>query len=414
MSMSGSYFRLIVAGTAIVLLLASSITVLTPDESDATDGSGTSADPYTSITGNINSLLKEDPPYPYVTEGAYVNATYTSLLTIQSITVSEDSGLTVIKNSSREWVISGYVGKVSSITINVSISWNDFSYRFLVVQSEEDSDWTDLGNYTLSGDAGSDNRLYTSMDFSTDNARIYGNTETIYLEVYVAVGSTVNIHPDYDFITSSVSGFEGWPSLTAENFGLFGTITQPGTFDIRIVSDGQGDVILTVHAIEVLISYTVTFDSNGGSQVASQLIEDGDPALTPDNPTLYGFVFKGWFTDNGTFLNEWDFSDPVTCDMTLYAKWEGDLEFTTDPIADGTVTAVEGSPGTAIFAATGSQNYNTVLWDFGDGSTSTNTYATHYYSQSGTYTATLTVFNNNGSDTMEFTIEVPEMAGGGQ
>ena len=38
---------------------------------------------------------------------------------------------------------------------------------------------------------------------------------------------------------------------------------------------------------------------------------------------------------------------------------------------------------------------------------STDLYATHYYSEPGTYTATLTVYNNYGSDTTEFIIEVP-------
>ena len=164
---------------------------------------------------------------------------------------------------------------------------------------------------------------------------------------------------------------------------------------------------VTLYAVWKSTAFTVIFDSNGGSAVTSQIIESGDCALSPEDPTLYGFVFKGWFTDDGTFQNEWDFTDPVTGNMTLYAKWEGNLEFTTDPVADGKVTAVEGSPGTAVFAATDSQNYNTVLWDFGDGTTSTNTYVTHYYSQPGTYTATLTVYNNHGNDTMEFLIEVP-------
>lgn len=172
------------------------------------------------------------------------------------------------------------------------------------------------------------------------------------------------------------------------------------------ISVGKIDEI-TLYAVWKSTAFTVIFDSNGGSTVKSQIIESGDCALSPEDPTLYGFIFKGWFTDNGTFQNEWDFTDPITGNMTLYAKWEGNLEFTTDPVADGKVTAVEGSPGTAVFAATGSQNYNTVLWDFGDGTTSTNTYVTHYYSQPGTYTATLTVYNSHGSDTMEFLIEVP-------
>ena len=170
---------------------------------------------------------------------------------------------------------------------------------------------------------------------------------------------------------------------------------------------------VTLYAVWKSTAFTVIFDSNGGSAVTSQVIESGDCALSPVDPTLYGFIFKGWFTDNETFQNEWDFADPVTGNMTLYAKWEGNLEFTTDPIADGKVTAVDGSPGTVSFVATNSQNYTSVLWDFGDSTSSTNIYETHYYGQPGTYTATLTVFNNYGSDTTEFIIEVPEMAPGG-
>lgn len=83
------------------------------------------------------------------------------------------------------------------------------------------------------------------------------------------------------------------------------------------------------------------------------------------------------------------------------------MEYTTDPLSDGIVTAIEGLPGTVSFRATDSLYYSSVLWDFGDGNTSTDLYATHYYSEPGTYTATLTVYNSHGSDTMEFLIEVP-------
>ena len=156
---------------------------------------------------------------------------------------------------------------------------------------------------------------------------------------------------------------------------------------------------------------TVTFMSND-SVYTTVSVPIGQTVSMPDDPTLYGYTFKGWFTDN-TFVTEFDPSTLITGDMTLYAKWEGNLEFTTDPIADGTVTPVSGSPGTVLFSATGSQDYTSLVWDFGDGKTSTNTYVTHYYSEPGTYTASLTVYNNYGEDTTYFTIEVPDSTTGG-
>lgn len=163
----------------------------------------------------------------------------------------------------------------------------------------------------------------------------------------------------------------------------------------------------TLYAIWEIESYIVSFDSKGGSSIQDQIIKSGETALPPSNPELYGYTFKGWFTDDGTFIDEFDFTTPITSDITLYAKWEGILEYTTDPVSDGIVTAIGGQPGTVSFRATDSLYYSSVLWDFGDGTTSTDLYATHYYSEPGTYTASLTVYNNHGSDVTTYTIEVP-------
>ncbi|MDR2866335.1 MAG: InlB B-repeat-containing protein, partial [Methanomassiliicoccaceae archaeon] len=66
---------------------------------------------------------------------------------------------------------------------------------------------------------------------------------------------------------------------------------------------------------------TVTFESNGGSFVDSQTVLKGYPATKPADPIKDDYIFLGWYTDDGTFLNEWDFADPVMNDMTLYADW---------------------------------------------------------------------------------------------
>ena len=159
------------------------------------------------------------------------------------------------------------------------------------------------------------------------------------------------------------------------------------------------------------VSSTVTFVSNGATY-QTQTVNSGQYAVAPADPTLYGYVFKGWFTDDGTFLNEFNFATPITSNITLYAKWEGNLQFTTDPTAQGTVTPIEGMAGAIALSATPSSDYTSVLWDFGDGTTSTNTYATHYYGQPGTYVVKLTVFNNHGSDVTTYQIEVPSADSG--
>ncbi|MCQ2742053.1 MAG: InlB B-repeat-containing protein [Bacilli bacterium] len=69
----------------------------------------------------------------------------------------------------------------------------------------------------------------------------------------------------------------------------------------------------------VTVTYRVTFDSDGGSEVAPQTVEEGKKVTKPTDPTRPGRVFEGWF--NGE--NEWNFDiDVVTADITLKAKWK--------------------------------------------------------------------------------------------
>ena len=68
-------------------------------------------------------------------------------------------------------------------------------------------------------------------------------------------------------------------------------------------------------------TYTVTFDSQGGSTVSSQTVEDGGLVTEPTAPTKEGETFAGWYKESGC-TNAWDFTtDTVTANVTLYAKW---------------------------------------------------------------------------------------------
>lgn len=78
-----------------------------------------------------------------------------------------------------------------------------------------------------------------------------------------------------------------------------------------------------------LEQFTVTFDSQDGSKVASQTISYGEKVIEPTRPTKEGHAFIGWYTET-SYTHEWNFeSDIVTKDITLYARWT---------IADYTVT----------------------------------------------------------------------------
>lgn len=66
--------------------------------------------------------------------------------------------------------------------------------------------------------------------------------------------------------------------------------------------------------------YNVTFDSNGGSAVAAAKVEYGKPVAEPAAPSRTGYTFAGWYTAKGGG-SKYDFTKPVTADMTLYARW---------------------------------------------------------------------------------------------
>ena len=71
-------------------------------------------------------------------------------------------------------------------------------------------------------------------------------------------------------------------------------------------------------------SYTVVFDSADGSSVGPQTITAGTQASRPaKDPTRDGYLFDGWFTKetNGDSKVAYDFTQPVTKDLTLTAHW---------------------------------------------------------------------------------------------
>lgn len=94
---------------------------------------------------------------------------------------------------------------------------------------------------------------------------------------------------------------------------------------------------ITLTADWTINTYTVRFDTAGGSSVPEQAIDHGQKVTEPAAPTREGYEFTGWLLDGQPY----DFSTPVTGNITLDAAWRQIASL--DELAGVTVT-VDGTP----------------------------------------------------------------------
>ena len=87
-------------------------------------------------------------------------------------------------------------------------------------------------------------------------------------------------------------------------------------------------------------NYTVTYNRNNGTSNSTQSVLHGNALTAPANPTRSGCVFSGWYTDDDTFANSWDFNNPVIESFTLYAKWNCTITFNANG-GSGTVPSAQ-------------------------------------------------------------------------
>ena len=138
------------------------------------------------------------------------------------------------------------------------------------------------------------------------------------------------------------------PTKANNTFG--GWYTDDGTFLNAFDFDEAVNASITVYAKWTSNSsveqVTVTFNSNGGSTVPASTIDKGAKVTKPADPTKTNNTFGGWYTDDGTFLNAFDFDESVNESITVYAKW------TENPPEQVTVTFVTGDGASTVDAQT--------------------------------------------------------------
>jgi uncharacterized repeat protein (TIGR02543 family) len=193
--------------------------------------------------------------------------------------------------------------------------------------------------------------------------------------------------------TKAGYAFAGWYS----NSGL----TTPYTFTTMPASN------TTLYAKWTVNSYTITFNSNGGSAVTAITQDYGTSVSAPTAPTKAGYTFAGWHSDAG-LTTSYSFTTMPASSITLYADWtvdSGTITFNSN--GGSAVTAITQGSGSAVTAPTDptKAGYTFVGWYSNSGLTTAYTFTTMPASNitvyakwtANSYTIT---FNSNGGSSV--------------
>jgi hypothetical protein len=119
-----------------------------------------------------------------------------------------------------------------------------------------------------------------------------------------------------------------------------------GSEQRQINSGKNGDLTIKMQEPSGYFSFTVNFDSKGGSIVPSETVKKYSKATRPVPPTQNGNGFNGWYKESGC-ITLYDFNAPVTEVITLYAGWTATYYTVTFVDGDTTTTQNIGHNGNA-------------------------------------------------------------------
>lgn len=112
--------------------------------------------------------------------------------------------------------------------------------------------------------------------------------------------------------------------------------------------------------------FTVTFETNGGSEVVAQLVAEGGVAFKPEEPMRERYTFGGWYID-AALTKPFSFATVITSDITLYAKWikgSQDVDATYAIVGSGSMSWSTGSGEDITVAVERSKDNDSIATHF--------------------------------------------------
>ncbi len=202
------------------------------------------------------------------------------------------------------------------------------------------------------------------------------------------------------------------PTATRAGYSFLGWFTSStGGTQFDFGNPITSDIVLYAHwSTDTPRTYTVTFNSNGGSSVPSQVVNSGGYVSVPSAPTKSGNIFTGWFTSIDGNVS-FDFNSPVTSNKTAYAHWSespstytvtfnsnGGSTVPSQTVAAGGYASLPSEPTKSGYRFDGwyTSPSGSTQFSFGPINSNKTAYA-HWTAQPTTYTVT---FNSNGGSTV--------------
>lgn len=160
------------------------------------------------------------------------------------------------------------------------------------------------------------------IDDKTVKLTLSGNSSDKYLSTDIRIEFDRGLYSQYDQTNGDI----------AEVYDL--KLDKDGVVSQKFLSDGavtlKGQPRRTGGGSlggqnTVKKTYVIEFETNGGSPIEKQSINQNAVLVKPENPSKEGYTFKGWYKDSD-LTDEYDFSSKVTNGFTLYAAWEENNE----------------------------------------------------------------------------------------
>ena len=205
-------------------------------------------------------------------------------------------------------------GKTTSeLKITASKDKNGFSY-YCEVYNAKGRVSTSAAVLTVTRPAELDPPTSVSAEENLDGAVVVTWKESDYAQLYRVYRKSVD---GTDWITLGDTAETSYVDKTAEKGKSY-------TYAIRCLkSDGTYDSPQSKESNEVTVygeSYTVTFETNGGTLIDSQKVVKNQKAEKPTAPQKGDYWFGGWYTDS-KFSNAFSFDSPIKGNTKLYARW---------------------------------------------------------------------------------------------
>lgn len=144
--------------------------------------------------------------------------------------------------------------------------------------------------------------------------KILAMASSVLLGVALASCTGINVLDTTVIPTTTVPTTTVAPTTTVPSTTLAPTTTVPST------TVAPTTTLAPTTSLPIERYYTVSFITDGGSNLDNVSILEGNYLNRPNEPTKEGYTFGGWYKDSNLTI-EYDFNTPITGDISLYAKW---------------------------------------------------------------------------------------------